>query len=287
MNSLGPLVSVVVPAYKMGAYIDEALQSVAAQTHRHWEVIVVDDHAPDDGTTAIVHAFAVEHPDQCVELIRHEQNKGVSAARNTAIAAAKGEFVAFLDPDDLWAPWHLERLLAKFAKEADRHVVTGPVVRFRKDAARAYRQELVLPDWKVRNFPHSLSVHNFIQPSATMVRRDALVGVGGFTTEPTLQHIEDYDLWIRLVEAGKRFAFLREPTSGYRRHTAAASVDLERMKALDLRLRERHKYFFQVGQSHMLWRMFDGIENAHTFRLGAWWDRLRNRIGGPKHDWIG
>jgi len=180
----------------------------------------------------------------------------------------------------------LERLLARFAKEADRDVATGPVVRFRKDA-RAYRQELVLPDWKVRNFPHSLSVHNFIQPSATMVRRDALVAVGGFTTEPSLQHIEDYDLWIRLVEAGKRFSFLREPTSGYRRHTAAASVDLERMKALDLCLRDRHRHFFQAGQSHMIWRLFDHLENARKPRFGAWWDQLLNRMGSTKHDWIG
>ncbi|MBK7101157.1 MAG: glycosyltransferase family 2 protein [Flavobacteriales bacterium] len=72
------------PAYQVGAFIGEALHSIAVQTHTTWEVIVVDDHAPDDGTRAIVEAFARERTQQ-VRYLRHERNQGVSAARNTAM----------------------------------------------------------------------------------------------------------------------------------------------------------------------------------------------------------
>jgi glycosyltransferase involved in cell wall biosynthesis len=280
-----PLVSVIMPAYKVGPFIGAALRSVAAQTHRNWEVIVVDDHAPDDGTKDIVHDFAKEHPQQRVEFIRHARNQGVSAARNTAIEASRGEHIALLDPDDLWAPWHLENCLASFRKEPAVDVCTGPVVHFRIGPPGTYRKLHPLPDWKVDHFPYSLAVHNFIQPSATVVRRTALMEVGGFETDPALQHIEDYDLWIRLVEAGKRFTFLRTPTSGYRKHAEAASADVQRMKELDQRIRKRHEAFFQAGHSRMLWIALDRVEKLS--RGPSLLDRLRGRAADTRFDWIG
>src|SRR5215831_13863239 len=107
MAKLQPLVSVIIPSYKMGAYIGEALQSVGGQSYRRWEVVVVDDCGPDDGTYDVIKAFRTSFPDHRVECVRHPTNRGVSAARNTAIAAAEGEFLAFLDPDDSWFPDHL------------------------------------------------------------------------------------------------------------------------------------------------------------------------------------
>lgn len=281
-----PLISVIIPAYRMGAYIGMALRSVAAQSYARWEVIVVDDHAPDDGTTGIVQGFAVAHPENRIELIRHAQNQGVSAARNTGISLAKGHYLAFLDPDDLWAPWHLERTVKKFEENELADVVTGPVVRFQNAPARAFRKELTLPDWKVDGFPHSLAIHNFLQPSATVVKRQAMEEVEGFTTDPLLQHIEDYELWVRLAKAGKRFAFLREPTSGYRKHPGAASADLERMSALHDRLRELHKGFFQDGQARMLWLAFDRMEGRSSSGLRKLIKRIQSRWISPKYEWL-
>jgi glycosyltransferase involved in cell wall biosynthesis len=80
------LVSVIIPAYKMGQFIGEALDSVGAQTYPYWEVIVVDDAGPEDGTRAAVKAFAAKHPEHRIDYIRHETNQGVSAVRNTAFS---------------------------------------------------------------------------------------------------------------------------------------------------------------------------------------------------------
>lgn len=280
------LVTAILPAYKMGAFIGGALRSIAGQTYAGWEVLVVDDHAPDDGTTGIVQEFAAAHPGNRIELIRHTHNQGVSAARNTGIASAKGHYVAFLDPDDLWAPWHLERTVRKFEDDEPVDVVTGPVVRFQNAPGRVFRKELTLPDWKVDGFPHSLALHNFLQPSATVVKRQVMEEVGGFTTDPLLQHIEDYELWVRLVKAGKRFAFLREPTSGYRKHAGAASADLERMSALHDRLRELHRGFFQDGQARMLWLAFDRMEDKSSGGLLRLFQRIRSTWSSPKYEWL-
>lgn len=281
-----PLFSVIMPAYRMGAYIGTALRSVAAQSYAGWEVMVVDDHAPDDGTARVVQEFAASHPKARVEFIRHTQNQGVSAARNTAMASAQGRYLAFLDPDDVWAPWHLERTWKRFAETPGTHVVTGPVVRFQDPPAKVFRKELELPDWKVEHFPHSLAIHNFLQPSATVVLRDVIDEVGGFTTDPLLQHIEDYELWVRLAKAGKQFAFHREPTSGYRKHAEAASSHVERMAILDHRLRELHKGFFQAGQARMIWMAFDRLEQKSSGGMAHFLRYIKARFNKPRYDWL-
>ena len=255
-----PLCSVVMPAYRMGAYIGMALRSVADQTYTGWEVLVVDDHAPDDGTTAIVSAFAQEHPHHRVELIRHERNQGVSAARNTAISAAQGELVAFLDPDDRWLPIHLERMLECLRTKDVVDVVTGPVETFWEGDGAPAPHVWPIAEWQVRMFPTSLALSNFIQPSASLVRRSVLLEVGGFDTDPNLQHIEDYDLWIRLVERGSKFVFLETHTSSYRRHPMAASHDPARMHGLHDRLYAKHTAFFHNARGKLTTSLMRRVE---------------------------
>lgn len=100
-----PLVSVVIPAYNRAGSIRAALQSVQRQTHEDWEAIVVDDGSHDD-TPELVEQLARE--DSRIRLIRHEANRGAQAARNTAIHAARGAWIAFLDSDDQFLPHSLE-----------------------------------------------------------------------------------------------------------------------------------------------------------------------------------
>lgn len=272
----GSLVSIVMPAYRMGMFIGEALRTVAAQTHSAWEVIVVDDHAPDDGTMGIVQAFATGHPNHRVEFIRHTENQGVSAARNTAIAAANGKLVAFLDPDDRWWPHHLEKLIERFVIGEGCDVATGPVEAFWEGPGAPAPSVWPIAEWQIRSFPAALALNNFIQPSATLVRRSALVNVGGFDTDPGLQHIEDYDLWIRLVEHGCRFAFLRVPTSGYRKHAAAASSDEARMHALHDRLYAKHTAFFRAARGRLTRTLMGRVEPLHD-DLGE----VKIQLNGP------
>lgn len=276
MMGRGPLVTIAMPAFRMGAFISHALDSVAAQTHANWELIVIDDHGPEDGTAGIVGAFAGRMPAHRVEFIRHERNLGVSAARNTGIEAGRGEFVAFLDPDDSWSADHLERCLARFQKRPELDVVTGPVEV--KDELHKDRGTWIHGDavWQRRAFPHSLVIYNFIQPSASVVRRTTLEKAGGFDTDPQLQHIEDYDLWIRLIDAGARFAFLDRPSSRYRRHAEGATADRARMRRLDAYLVARHPAFFRESTAALHRQMLSDIARSEE-RMNA----LNDRYSGP------
>lgn len=107
--SVPPFVSVITAAYDTEAFIAETIASVQAQTRGDWEMLVADD-ASSDRTAAIVEAAAAKDPR--IRLIRLNRNSGVAHARNVALAAAQGRFIAFLDSDDLWLPQKLERQVA-------------------------------------------------------------------------------------------------------------------------------------------------------------------------------
>lgn len=110
-----PLFSVLVPAYNIESLIRQTLESALAQTIQDLEIVVVDDGSSDK-TTEVVHSFT----DPRIRLI-HQANAGVSAARNRAIAEARGKYVAFLDGDDVWLPFHLETALRFFEAYPDIH----------------------------------------------------------------------------------------------------------------------------------------------------------------------
>jgi teichuronic acid biosynthesis glycosyltransferase TuaG len=99
------LVSVIIPMYNAARYIEETIHSALAQTHDNLEVLAVDD-CSSDGTRDVVAAMAAADPR--VRLLLHQQNAGPAAGRNTALTAARGRYIAFLDADDLWLPGKLE-----------------------------------------------------------------------------------------------------------------------------------------------------------------------------------
>ena len=109
-----PVISVIVPVYKVEAYLDRCVKSLLAQTYTNMEILLVDDGSPDN-CPAMCDVYASQH-----ENIRvfHQENKGLSGARNTGINHAKGEYLAFVDSDDLWSPYFLESLY-KALKETD------------------------------------------------------------------------------------------------------------------------------------------------------------------------
>ena len=225
-NPRHPTVSVVIPAYQGAATIGRALESVAAQTRRDLEAIVVDDGS-SDGTAEAARVALAEHglDGQVVE--RPRGGPGVvnnpGAARNAGIAAARGEFVAFLDADDKWEPRKLERSLAAFdAQPGLIGVCHAEVVRRDGQEVARNRYGTRLPlYWSL------LLLDNCLSTSATVVRRDALTAVGWFSEAPEHASVEDYDLWIRLARRGP-FAFIDEPLGEYQLHDAAITTNVER-----------------------------------------------------------
>jgi glycosyltransferase involved in cell wall biosynthesis len=198
-----PLFTVVMPAHNTARMVGAAIRSVLAQTCGDFELIVVDDGSTDD-TGARIGGFEA---DPRVRGVRRE-NAGPAAARNTGIERATGEYVSFLDSDDLWMPNYLEAM--DRALQEDRHAglaytdawVFNDETRliFRGTAMSSFHPPLVPPT--DRNELLKLLVQqNFIFSSAT-VRRSVLDRVGLFDTR--LRATEDWEMWLRVVAAGYR-----------------------------------------------------------------------------------
>jgi glycosyltransferase involved in cell wall biosynthesis len=185
-----PKVTVVIPVFNRQAALGRAIESVLAQTCQDFEIIVVDD-----GSTDRPCAYVTALADRRITLIRHEQNRGGGAARNTGIRAGSAAYVAFLDSDDQWLPTKLERQLEVFERSSERVglVYTGA--------------ERVLADGRVvRHIPRRqvdlsrvLLTENVVgETSVGMVRRSALDATGAF--DESLPSCQDMDLWLRLCE---------------------------------------------------------------------------------------
>jgi teichuronic acid biosynthesis glycosyltransferase TuaG len=116
------LVSIIVPVYNAGAYIEDTIEMVCRQTYGHWELLLVDDCSADDGRKKI-EAFC--RRDERIHLIAKEKNEGAAKARNTGIFHAKGRFIAFLDADDAWLPAKLEKELRFMEEKEAAFVFTG------------------------------------------------------------------------------------------------------------------------------------------------------------------
>lgn len=122
---MDPLVSVVIPVFNRAAIIADAIKSCLAQSYPHLELLLVDDCSDDDLEGALL-PWA-QNPS--VRLLRHERNRGVSAARNTGVGAAKGAYVAFLDSDDAWLPEKLERQIALARLQESPSFIIGTLTR--------------------------------------------------------------------------------------------------------------------------------------------------------------
>ena len=272
------LVSVIIPSFKMGQFVGEALDSVGTQTYQHWEVIVVDDAGPEDGTRAAVEAFAAKHPNHRLEYIRHEINQGVSAARNTAMASAKGDLLAFLDPDDEWRPAYLTRMVAVLERERNAAAVSARW--WERNGAEPVDQRskpCLLEEWQMSCFPASLSVKNFIAPSAVVARAERVRALGGFDTAPHMQHVEDYDLWIRMIEAGERIIMLNEALINYRSHEGAATNTVERVRPLVQAITAKHPFFFTNSLRYLVGNLYvrhESLKSMVKNPLARLWQRF-------------
>lgn len=210
-----PFFSIVIPTYNRARLLEETLASVFAQEETDYEVLVVDDGSTDDTLETLARYG------ERVRVLK-QQNAGPGAARNLGIQEARGEYVAFLDSDDLWFPWTLATYRRALGGAS---VVMGTAAAFSRpeELAGVVRE----PPRVVRFRDYLASAEDRTPRTACVVavRTEALRRVGGFT--PLRINSEDYDLLYRLgTEPG--FAWVRAPvTVGYRKHGGSSSTALE------------------------------------------------------------
>jgi GT2 family glycosyltransferase len=204
-----PTVSVVIPCFNLGAYVTEAIDSVRAQTFRDHEIIVVDDGSTDDQSRALLGGLA--RPDLQVLYTEH---RGVGAARNAGLAAAKGRYLCFLDADDVLLPTYLEKAVAVLDSRPD--------VAFVSCWLEMFGEEHTV--WKQDRCDLPALLAECTVCTASLVRATAARLVGGFDEHMPYQGYEDWDLWISLVERGFGGTILPEVLFRYRRRADSMSA---------------------------------------------------------------
>lgn len=204
-----PSVSVIVPAYNTAPYIGEALESIFAQTFRDYEVIVINDGSPD--TEELERALA---PCQDRIVYIKQENRGVGAARNAGIRAARAPLIALLDSDDMWEPDYLAVQVAMLRGDPAIDVMYPDAVYFGNccEAGRRF-MELCPSDGEV-TFEALVTQRCNVMNSVT-ARRDTVVRAGLY--DESLQGPEDFDLWLRVLLGGGRIAYHRRVLVRYRR----------------------------------------------------------------------
>jgi glycosyltransferase involved in cell wall biosynthesis len=210
-------VSVIIPTRNRSKLLELTLRSVLWQRNVDFEAIVVDDGSTDD-TPHVLRSLGDR-----IRMVRHERSQGVSVARNRGIAEARGEWVAFLDDDDLWAPDKLE-LQLQALRRSDRRWAYAGAVEITMDNRILAGQPPAPPERVVED----LMIGNIVPAGASNV-----IVWKAWLSLPTVfdgsfYHSADWDLWIRLARRGPP-ACVSKPLVAYRFHPGGASLDLDGM----------------------------------------------------------
>jgi glycosyltransferase involved in cell wall biosynthesis len=226
------LVSVVVPFFNQEGYLAEAIESVLAQTMPDWELLLVDDGSHDQSPN-IAAAYAAVHPKR-IRLLRHPScgNHGAAAARNVGIAEASGEYLCFLDGDDVYEPHKLEAEISLLQTMPEVAMLYAPTIWWYPGGERRDKVErLGLEPGRIYYPPvlaaKILLLHKGDVPCicSALIRREALTIVGGF--EESFRLYEDQTLWGKLFFRYPVFVSHR-PSSRYRQHADSTSARAQR-----------------------------------------------------------
>jgi|GEM_PF-842000 len=258
--SAEPLVSIVIPAYNAAPFLERALQSVLDQTYTNYEVVFIDDGSEDD-TSSVVERFSEKFGERLRYV--HQENAGVSAARNHGIEIARGDWILFFDADDEMLPEMVQSFVKQTAEFPEATVVSGAAI-YQRDTGSVR----IPPEGKVTtgivDFLRVSPKHS-LTAAKIMARRDLLQQLGGFNTH--LRMAEDIDLWGRLACSCPRYStwcYLDQVVATYHHvHTSAVNTQPAKRwfkgEALPFSEElpeefpeERRKAFRQFRQHHFL-----------------------------------
>ena len=247
------LVSVIMPSYNTGRFIAKSIESVLAQTYTNWELLIVDD-ASTDNTDEVIADVKKRHRErsEAIHYFKNDRNRGAAYSRNFALRKAKGEWIAFLDSDDLWCPEKLEKQLA-FMQEHN-YKFSG--------TARMQIDEDGNSLNKVVRSPHHISKLGMLLycwPGCLTVMYHA--PTAGLVQIADLKKNNDYAIWLKVIKECDFYAF-DEVLSMYRVRRKSISHDSF------LKLLRSHYELFRVGEKYN--PIVSLILSAINFFCGVW-----------------
>ncbi len=214
-----PLVSIVMPSYNYGHLIGLAITSVINQTYENWELIVVDNSS-QDGTAEVVASFS----DSRIKLVQVNNFGVIGLSRNIGIKNANGEYVAFIDSDDIWYPDKLWQAINKLLSGSD--LVCNGELWINHDVSAGWSRKVFYGPEQKAAFEQLLFNGNCLSTSAVVVRKDVLLEVNLFDESAELITAEDYHLWMKLAQKSIKITFVNDILGEYTIHPQSSSASL-------------------------------------------------------------
>ncbi|MBN1664770.1 MAG: glycosyltransferase family 2 protein [Deltaproteobacteria bacterium] len=202
MNEFTPVVSVIMPCFNHGQYIDEAVASVLAQSYQNFEIIIIDDGSTDTETIQLLKNYTCPK----TKVLR-TPNKGPAAARNIGMSQAQGEYLCALDADD--------RLHPEFFQKSIALLENNPHIAFASCWIQMFGDENSL--WKQDHCDLTTLLCECTVATPSLVRKSTALSIGGYDENPNLGYNEDWDFWLSLVEKGFRGQIIPEVLFYYRK----------------------------------------------------------------------
>lgn len=244
MNNQQALVSIIIPAYNYASFLAEAVTSALRQSYTSLDIIIVDDGSTDN-TGAVAQQLSAQ--DKRVRYV-HQANQGLSAARNTGMRAARGDFLVFLDADDVLHEQKIAAHLEHFQQYPDTDISYGRSRYFLSTDPQQTFATLALgeEDWmpcisgRAATIMPALIINNIMPVCSAMLRRSVHERVGEFDT--TLKSLEDWDYWLRAAAADCLFCYSDDTrfATFIRVHDISMSQNSLRMLQTQYRLRREH-----------------------------------------------
>ncbi len=230
-------VSIIMPAYNVSGTISESIESVLKQTYKNWELVIVNDCSKDD-TLQVIAPFIQAEPK--IKLVDLTKNVGLPAARNAGVENAIGEFIAFLDSDDLWSPEKLKSQINFHIKNPDCAISHTDFEAFNQNGKVKRPLKKILESNKLKRgvLLPTLYYKNLIGVLTVMMKKNLFWEVGGF--DASLWTLEDHDLWIRIAEKGYQYGYLRNVLASYRISPNGISKTLGKYKKAQKTFAEKH-----------------------------------------------
>jgi glycosyltransferase involved in cell wall biosynthesis len=220
-----PTISVIIPTYNGMNCISDTLDSVLCQTYKDYEIIIVDDGSTDN-TKDVIEKYVEAYPAKVRYIL--QQNAGQGSARNRGIKESGGEYVAFLDHDDLWLPEKLEKQIELIDSLKDNNVVVfGDQYEFDENGVTSKSA------FKEISKPHNgfvfekLFYQNFITSQTVLAKRGFFNKVGFF--QEGITYVEDFDMWLRLAKHYE-FHYVQDVIAGHRIHSKQVSRNIHKMR---------------------------------------------------------
>ena len=248
-----PTISVIIPCFNQGHFLDEAVNSVLNQSFPDFEIIVVNDGSTDEFTNKLLGSYSKEKT-----LVLSTANQGLAAARNNGIAVAQGKYILPLDADDRIQPDYLVKAVAVLEKDE-----SVGIVYCRASLFGAVETEWVLPEYSLER----MLVDNIIFCSA-LFRREDWLATGGYDTG-MIYGWEDYEFWLSLIERGRKVIQIPEILFSYRVASDSMVRSKEKWQKVEMfrRIYLRHQQLFAEHIDVWIEALLDSRDRYYTSRL--------------------